>query len=360
MLVLQGVGVIPFRQWENNMRRSKILIIVVVCAIVLTGIAVWGWTQSLGAELPFVEHGTLFTSRPGDGVGITMRTRAKNVGRVTDGAADHVLYIASAQGKNAEAIDGSLWLVDIARGVSWHIARGVVSARLSPDRQSIVLWRRNDVISIVSAADGREKQRIGVHGAAPIFSHDGNLVAYMKLPDHAPERGFAPSIPGLGIAVYDLRTNRETLVTRDGNADDFAPVGFSADFTQLYFHSTRPYDGDPGNHVASLWVADLVHGGIQRLTNLTPTIGEDVVPLIHPDALWSSDRSMIVSAAGERGIWMYKLSADGMKVDARHIADGSEPQWLVQDRRIVFRTTSNGESVWRLLDIDPSGMPQER
>lgn len=213
----------------------------------------------------------------------------------------------------------------------------------SSDGQTSAIWTRGHEILLVDPS-GSAVQKIGVHGAAPLFSQDGRYVAYEKLADVSADgdpQGLFEFAKG--IAVYDLATDEEFLVT-DGGSDDYAPIGFSDDFGVLYFNSTRPYEDHPGVHVASIWMVELATGETTRLTNLD---AEKVrrgrmTPTINPSsALWSTDRTVVISSYGsEKGVWRFTIS--GEHVTADRIGDGDDPQWVAPDKTISVRTLNQG------------------
>jgi len=230
-------------------------------------------------------------------------------------------------------------------------ASDVISSSPSPDGRMTASWTKKHEV-VLTDASGATLQKIGIHGAAPLFSHDGSLIAYEKLADESPD-GDDQSLFELaqGIAVYDLRTGQERLVT-NGGSDDFAPVGFSKDLSLLYFNSTRPYEESPWNHVASIWVVDLKSGRTQRLTNLSEdaVMRGDMIPTISPKAIWSSDRTVAITSYGpEKGVWKFVLTAN--EISAFRIADGDSPEWAVQDRTFVTRVVSNGKTSWNKINL---------
>lgn len=311
-------------------------------------------TGAFAQDHSFVENGILYRSSSAKAVSQVAVFR--DVGRIIDQkpAAQKLLYLAASRTPNNDAVSGSnLMLVDTKTWSNRLVATSVITANLSPDGTMAVLWRSGHKVTLVRS-DGSLLQQIGTHGAAPVFSHDGNFIAYQKLADSSSDG----SLQGLfeeaqGISVYDVRTGRENLVTSSGT-DDFAPVGFSLDLNKLYFNSTRPYERSSHNHVASLWVVDLKNGEKQRLTNLDEAAVRRgaVTPIPNETALWSSDRTAIVFSNGrEEGVWKFALSSDGRLSNATRIADGESPQWVIPDETIAIRTISNGKSAWRILSV---------
>lgn len=309
--------------------------------------------QATAQTLSFVENGVLYysttTSEP------TPQRAALDIWRILDNKPEKnsLLYLTIPEANATDAVNGSaLMLLNTANHAIQPVARNVITAVLSPDATKIVLWNKNQEIQVV-APNGAVLQEIGTHGAAPIFSHDGNLVAYEKLADHTldsdPQSLFELA---QGIAIHDLRTGEERLVTH-GGIDDFAPVGFSRDMRKLYFNSTRPFEDSPQKHIASLWVVDLTTGKTERLTNTNEEMvnARLLMPVISQNALWTSDRTTIISSNNAKeGVWMFTLSRDGA-IAAIRAGDGDFPQWSVPDKSIVFRTITNGNKAWQQFDI---------
>ncbi len=227
-----------------------------------------------------------------------------------------------------------------------------VTMSASPDGAAFAVWTKHHEILLVNSGGG-VLRKIGIHGAAPLFSHDGRYVAYEKLGDTSTD-GDAQSLfeTARGIAVYDVKLSQEVLVT-NGGGDDYAPVGFSDDLNLLYFNSTRPYADSSGDHVASLWVVNLGTGALTRLTNADEAAVRNgrMIPTISPtQALWSSDRRTVITSYGpETGVWQFALKNEN--ASAFRVADGDAPHWLVPDKSIAVRTMTNGATTWQTVQV---------
>jgi tricorn protease-like protein len=137
----------------------------------------------------------------------------------------------------------ALILVDTETWANRRIASKAIKGRLSPNGDLIAAWNSKHEIHLLHG-DGTPVKKVGKRGAVPHFSRDGRWVAYEKLADESID-GADQSLFEFadGIAVYDVHTDTDTLVTL-GGGDDFAPVGFSLDTTKLFFNSARPYRDD--------------------------------------------------------------------------------------------------------------------
>lgn len=282
---------------------------------------------------------------------------ADNVQRIFDNStgSSNVLYLSSVAEKNIGGqVHGSkLVVMDLATGNERVIAENVIEAKFSPDGTQIVV-QNEDYEMWLFTATGKEVTRIGIHGSAPLFSHDGTYIAYHKLADEG--EGFRLfEFSPYGIARYNLATGEEEFIT--DNKDDFQPAGFSADMSWLYFNSGRKYETSPGgfeNHVASLWMVDLNTKEVKRLTNVSEEVVRQgiMVPTVDGAALWSSDRKTVISSVdAESGVWQFVFNQEGGLVRSERIADGTSPRWLVSDKSIVVRTKVDGKGEWRTVNI---------
>ena len=98
--------------------------------------------------------------------------------------------------------------------------------------------------------DGENDRLIGVHGGSPIFSPDGEYIAYLKKSDEPGLTwdGMNPYSPQ-GIALYDITHNTERMITT--NKKDGGIIAFSADEAGIYFHSER------GDNYSAIYYADI-------------------------------------------------------------------------------------------------------
>ena len=327
---------------------------IAVCTAVFIFVAGFAVPVATAGELTFVENDIIYFSRSGSS--LIQDTSVVNKGRILthNTMARKLLYVTPQSTQGTDILTGgSLMLMDLDSLEEQLVSTNVISANLSSDGTRVVLWNVDHEIYLTDSS-GVVLKRIGVYGAAPIFSHDGSLITYLKLANVSPD-GDSQSLfeHAQGIAVYDMKTSREVLVT-NGGSDDFAPVGFSLSMTKLYFNSTRPFAGSSQNHVASLWVVDLESEKVERLTNTDEDMVKQglVVPTVNENALWSLDRKTIITSNGkEQGIWLFSLDPLGGISEAVHIADGESPQWLLYEKSIIFRGTSNGKSVWHIQNV---------
>lgn len=241
-------------------------------------------------------------------------------------------------------LSGELSLVNEKDLHTKKIAANVTRAKFSPNGENIVIWGNNDLIYVINT-EGSLLYTVGF-GTSPIYSHTGNFIAYQKLSHTSDSHDTLES--ALGIAIYEVSTNTEIMVTHD--PEDFSPVGFSQDENKLFFNSTRAYDNDLSNHIASVWMINIKQGTTKRLTNLNAAISKKkgYVPIIDENAIWNSNRNLAISSVGiDSGVWQYSFSESEESISSIQISDGYSPKWIVENEEIASRVLSNGKTQWK-------------
>lgn len=267
---------------------------------------------------------------------------------------DKTLLIRQVHDEDNHFHGGELILKSDREDQQTVIAQDILSADLSDDGLLIAIWNSDNKIKLYDSM-GKEMKVIGTHGASPIISQDKNYIAYNKLSDKGSDLLELSEKSPYGIAVHNLATGREDVVTTSNH--DFQPVGFSKDMTKLYFNSTRAFestDSESGNHVASLWVVDLSTKKVTRLTNLNEELVMKgvMVPTLDVRALWSSDKKTAISSTDtESGIWKFEFNDDGTLLDAKKIASGTAPRWSELDNKIEISTKIGGQVISQELSI---------
>ena len=317
------------------------VITVIVLLLVITS------TSSLATKLPFLEDGKLYKSRVGDPTSLSRAEIASNVWKVLDYDQEINMLLYITKPKEWGRVDGNLWLLDTTNWTYKEVATGVIGAQLSPGGDMIVIWNKDHEIWLISA-DGIPEEKIGIHGAAPIFSHDGRYIAYEKLPDSSFD-GAEQSLFEFaqGIAIYDLMTGQEMVLTQAEHGEDFAPVGFSQGMKRIYFNSTR-------GGIASLWSVNLDGSDLRQETNSGFGVKAKgrPIPVLSQNAIWSSNKKIAVSSIGTaKEIWIFHFGDSGELRNAKLLTGGESPEWLIKDKRIAFRVIYNGKSKWQTMDI---------
>lgn len=324
--------------------------IATLAVVMLSGIL----AQAQDQKFVFVEGGKAYLSS-GSSVSTEIAGNVEGMLSYNSTTGQYLYRVAQNEANHGHNHDsGSLILADSNTGNTTVVAGDIMTAALSPDGKQIVVWNEDHEIHLMTTS-GQKTAQIGVHGALPVFSHDGTYVVYNKLGEEG-DRFFDYSEKSpYGIAIYNLKTGVEEVVT--DNVHDFQPLGFSADMTKLYFNSGRAYDSATdafSNHVASLWVVDLNTKEVTRLTNTDEDVVRrgDKTPITHSTALWSSDRkTMISSLEEESGVWQFTFSNDGGLVDAKQIAEGTSPRWVTPDESVAVRAKVGDRGVWKTVNI---------
>lgn len=249
-----------------------------------------------------------------------------------------LLYVTSTE--NPE-LPGDLWLVDIDSGERKLIREKAWGGKLSPDGQNMIIWTDTQEL-IIADAQGKELEKIGKHGAAPIFSPDGQYIAYEKLADNSSD-GDTQSLFefAYGMAVYNIDTKSEQVVTDTEHGEDFGAVGFSADMKRLYFNSGRN-----GGQVA-LWSVNLDNEHLERVPVLKGTM--EYVPLISQNALWSNDDSRIISSTDNEIILLTLDPESGSVKEMKSLGKGDQPQWFKKDESVLF--FEKDINLWKIVSI---------
>lgn len=304
------------------------------------------------AEVPFVEDGVLKKSRIDNSGAETVIVTGVNriLAETVDG--NGVLYAAknAATQPASEMVSEDIWFVDLSTGEKTMIADRTITASMSSDGIVFAITRDDDTVVYRSGKTGDWRQ-IGVHGGNAIIVGNGRYVAFIKLADIAADNDRQSLLENAkGIALYDIKTGEERLLTHTEHGEDFGPLALSADGKMLYFNSGRASDeGFPAIHNVGLWAVDIDGKNLRQLTNKSTYFSGTTVPIIDRAALWTSDRTMAISA-GSGEIWQYTFRNDG-NVDAKKIGDGDQPHWSVRDRQIIVRAKDGGKTKWNKIDI---------
>lgn len=322
-----------------------------ISKIVLTSILCFISHSALAQDLPFVQDGKLYKTQTEKGKNVSFGIEADRIIDRNQKFDQLLIAEKSSQVGNDRHVGVKLRLVNTKTLSARDISDGVFQAKLSPNGNAVVIWNDEDQINVVNL-EGDILLSLGIHGAAPTYSHTGNLIAYQKLADTSNDESEHGMYESQGIAIYDLKSNTEKLVTFD--SEDFAPVGFSSDESKLFFNSARDYPEEPGNHIASLWVVDINSGSVERLTN--QSVSEikkgNFTPILSDNAIWSSDRQVALSSVdSEDGTWKYKFAKDGKLVSASHFSDGDSPQWVEQDRIVACKVKMGNNVHWHKVSF---------
>jgi WD40 repeat protein len=292
-------------------------------------------------ELPYLDGNHLTLYRLGANKTERLSIPAS---RILDHSTHHGALLAFERTTN---LGGTLTAVNTKTWESRIIAHDVIRAKLAPTTNAIVAWFKGNTIELLDT-DGEFLLNIADNATAPIFSHDGRLLAYQKLAVAYTDDEQDSFEYAQGLAIYDLKRNTEVLVT--DHPEDFAPIGFSPDMRVLFFNSTRAYEDDPVSHVASVWAVSIASGAITRLTNRSSVDARRGihVPIVDENAIWTSDRRTAISATdSESGVWRHTFNIRGDAVMSERLADGNSPIWVERDHKFATTVLDNGRATLR-------------
>jgi TolB protein len=233
---------------------------------------------------------------------------------------------------NTEHIGGNdLFVTDVDGSYSKQITSNlnVFQARWSPAGDKFAYVTRKMQLYLATP-DGSVNKLISPVAVEPSWSGDGSKLVYSHFDE--PYKGAIGYT--VGIAVYDVASDRETVYT--SGYDDSNPI-FSPDKKRvLFFSSLR-------TSVASEYILNLEDRKVEQITNvgMTNAYTEKGFVPVHLSALWSSDGNTIVfhTRYAEKEIWSLKLSGNKV-VKSSKLGNGESPSWVVDGRRVKFVDTS--------------------
>lgn len=281
----------------------------------------------------YVEDGVLYRTKLKDGVAVE---RGQKVGEGVDLLMTQngklALFTHTTMSYGEGPVKNDLWSIDKETGVARKIYQDVMYAPISPKGNMIAVSTQDARVHLIDE-NGNLLNKVGVYSTSAVFSPDGEKIVYRKLPDNPPESFTLGDLVthAQGLAVYDINTGKETLVTH--GVDDAWPVGFAHDGKNLYFVKD----------CCSLWSADLKNGGepVSMLDPKTPVYVNDY------DAIWSSDgRSVISKTDGE--VSLLHISPSQQSASVTMLGKGGSPRWKVQDKLIEFK---GEDGTWKTVDV---------
>ncbi|MBI1748920.1 MAG: hypothetical protein HYR55_20390 [Acidobacteria bacterium] len=245
---------------------------------------------------------------------------------------------------NTEEIGGSnLFVTDLNGSFAKQITSDlqVFQARWSPQADKFAYVTR-DMKLFVATPDGSVNRKISDMAVAPNWSADGNSLVY----SHYDKPYTGASGYTVGIATYDLLTDKETVYT--SGYDDCNPL-FSADKKRVLFYSSLR------TGVASEYILNLPEGKLEQITNLNMTKGgreQGALP-VHLSALWSNDGRTVIfqTRYAEKEVWLLKLSGNRL-VKSQMIGIGESPRWLVEGKSIAYMNTGDGAPKVQKVDLE--------
>lgn len=207
---------------------AKTFTVVLMGAIAISAVVIslsWGQLRNetpqdsngvsvVGPERAYLEDGALYQSIPDDSNERVNRKKvAEGVERILDQKGKKALFAKENSGPKLPSEGATwpdLWITDTASGIAKKIYDGISTADISPVGDMIAVSTSEYELHLITS-EGKFIKKIGIHGTEPLFSPDGNLLAYIKLNDGAVEMGDELV---QGLAVYNMETGRDTLIVK--------------------------------------------------------------------------------------------------------------------------------------------------
>jgi Tol biopolymer transport system component len=338
----------------NIARKKYILLFGAASLLIIGGLVIS--QQPSAARFSYVEKGNLYTSD----LSGHKQLLASGVGQIIGSlASGETLYLATPpvdetmRGGTGNVPGTNLTVLDPKTGESKVIVKDIRGAQVSPDGSRIVAVGSDNKVRLFDM-NGKEEAQVGNNGSNPIFSSDGKYVVYQKLADTGRDF-FDLWTNAKGLALYDISTGKERMLT-DQSGDDF-PIGFSADGKYFYFTAGRPYDNSVfgiTDIVYSLYSLNVSTGEVTRLTNTDErqaTANGPTMSFIGQDALWTTDRLKAIADEGDGNVQEFIFDGAGGLTSVEHVATGTSPRWVEQDKTFAVQVASNGGEYWQVMNV---------
>lgn len=314
------------------MKINKKFIIFFVVASALSLTAFFG-LQRTGASRIILENGDLYSIS--ETIGAQRYTNLGDIKFVFDQKYDKALYGRGWQGAlpETEVTGGTeLWLRKLGSKQDRKIAEERVTyAFFDPEATKIYYTTENWDLFVVNI-DGSNKTKVAEKALFPDLSRDGQYLVYQKL--NADWQPGDYSDQALGLAVLDLKTKEEKLVTK--TFEDFSPI-WSPNGEKIAFFSRSP------EGLASLFMVNADGSNRVQLTNIGQTVFSDkTVPSLSERPIWSKDGKHFIYES-DRVIWHLEFNeAQSQVVKAEKVAYGIDPEWKEDGKSITVVTSPIG------------------
>lgn len=296
-------------------------------------------------EVLRVQGGSLVARRP-DGASRQLFSesdvlRQSGINRMLDwkrlpGGKVRVLVIVGTllQRTDAHTPDaGSLWLLD-GDGRERFIASDAARARLSADG-TMLLYTTTTRTVMVETHDGHTLRQLP-RAYSPNWRPDGRAIVLSRAREDSsiqlPER--------LGVETFDVVTGASRQLTH-GEFDDVRPEFHPSAAWVLFVSGGR-------TGFASFWRVSAAGGEPIQLTNIgAQSVDERFVPTPFQRTIWSSDGRWFVydfKSGPREEVWALEFSTSGTLIRALAIAQGLDPQWVVDGSEIAVQQTADGVS----------------
>lgn len=294
----------------------------------------------------YAEGGVLFKEEVyADG---TLATTSQNVAtgsiRLVDQSETAVLFVKDLA-VPVEGLSGyknELWILDKRTGGTRKLFDNVTQGGSISPVGDLVAIRTTDNQLVVLNYNGGVVTTIDTYGVSPIFSPQGDKIAYIKLKEAHAEPGSPDMFQG--VAVYDLATGKDSLVLKtapDGN--EWMIAGWSSDGKRIYFPS-----------VDSTWSIGV--DGTMKRQETNKTTGMPHVPMFLSHLLFSTDGTIAFGEA--EGLWAFSVGKSGDFLEARKVVEGtpgysSRLDWLQKDKSVSTHLYGKATTtVYRISDLN--------
>lgn len=216
-------------------------------------------------------------------------------------------------------------------------------AFLDNSGQKIYYTTRNQDLYEINI-DGSNLRKIQEKVVQPDLSPDGNYLVYQKLnTDWQLGQYFDQA---LGLTVLDLSTGLEKRISNTW--EDFNPL-WTPDGKKILFFSRSP------EGLASHFIMNADGSGRKQLTNIGEMfVSEKTVPMPSEKPIWSNDGKYLVYES-DRSIWYNKFDSDYNLTEAKQLAYGRDPAWVIDGKRISVVVNNTNKINEALIEVDLNG-----
>lgn len=273
-------------------------------------------------------------------------TQNKNIKIIFDQKHSKILYGLGWEEEilESESLGGTkLYIMDEKGGNEKLISEELVRyAFIDKLGESIYFTTRNQDL-FATDIDGGNKVKLQEKVLQPDLSPDGKYLVYQKLNPDWQIGQYADN--ALGLTVLDLQTGEEKRISQSW--EDFNPF-WTPDGKKILFFS-RSNEG-----LASHFIINADGNGRKQLTNIGEIfVNNRVVPLPSEKPIWSSDGKYLIYES-DRAIWYNKFDNDYNLTEAKQLAYGRDPQWLIDGKSITVVVNNTNYINQSLITVDIS------